>query len=420
MEVLAARECPLPQRRNADGLKTSSLFFAGLPKERRRTPLTADFDDLESVAVEGGVITVAFSSRRIDRADAFVRLPIVPRGSFDGVDPALLVAAPISRAPIGTGPFRFSRWRAGSSIELLRNPDYWGEPSGVAAAIHRIVRSPERAYAMLQSGKLDIATQLPVATALEVAATSARLYARTYDRPAYFAAVYNTRRSFANSGAKRRALTALLDREGIIDAILAGRASPLAGPYIGDEADPSVQPLPFDRGGENAKKALLRGENAQILYPAGSRTMARVADIWSADARSVLSLKPEPLPFRTVLERSRAGEFDIALLAFTSGLNLDLFTRLHSSQIGGENYGAFAAPEIDRALEAVRAAPTRAVQLAASRSVDRLLSEHQPYAFISTDVRAALIARDVAGLERGDGLSMRFLNRWRVAEANDE
>ena len=41
--------------------------------------------------------------------------------------------------PIGTGPFKFENWARGSSIKLVKNPDYWGEPVALDRAEFRIV-----------------------------------------------------------------------------------------------------------------------------------------------------------------------------------------------------------------------------------------------------------------------------------------
>jgi len=45
-------------------------------------------------------------------------------GSFVMVSPR--TAAGNALHPIGTGPFEFSEWHRGDSLELVRNPGYWG------------------------------------------------------------------------------------------------------------------------------------------------------------------------------------------------------------------------------------------------------------------------------------------------------
>ena len=33
------------------------------------------------------------------------------------------------QTPVGTGPFKFGQWVQGDRIELVKYPDYWGEPA---------------------------------------------------------------------------------------------------------------------------------------------------------------------------------------------------------------------------------------------------------------------------------------------------
>jgi peptide/nickel transport system substrate-binding protein len=68
-----------------------------------------------------------------DPATAVVRLK-QPSGDFlyflSWGDASIVssASAETNRAnPVGTGPFRFKAWSRGDRVELVRNPDYWGE-----------------------------------------------------------------------------------------------------------------------------------------------------------------------------------------------------------------------------------------------------------------------------------------------------
>ncbi|HEY0256034.1 MAG TPA: ABC transporter substrate-binding protein, partial [Candidatus Methylacidiphilales bacterium] len=52
-------------------------------------------------------------------------LPIVPKHVLEKGEPDFN-KHPFSRAPIGTGPYKFVRWDTGSQIVLERNEAYWG------------------------------------------------------------------------------------------------------------------------------------------------------------------------------------------------------------------------------------------------------------------------------------------------------
>src|SRR5258706_313697 len=54
--------------------------------------------------------------------------------------------------PVGTGPFRFSEWRRGDSLTLVRNPDYWSTPAALDQATFKFIADPGAAYAGLMAG----------------------------------------------------------------------------------------------------------------------------------------------------------------------------------------------------------------------------------------------------------------------------
>jgi peptide/nickel transport system substrate-binding protein len=47
--------------------------------------------------------------------------PMIPKHIYDGTD---YRANPMNNTPIGTGPFKFSEWKKGSFIRLVKNPNY--------------------------------------------------------------------------------------------------------------------------------------------------------------------------------------------------------------------------------------------------------------------------------------------------------
>jgi peptide/nickel transport system substrate-binding protein len=51
--------------------------------------------------------------------------PIVPKHIYFGTNTTSILQNPANNAPIGTGPFMYKSWTHGSSIILVRNPNYW-------------------------------------------------------------------------------------------------------------------------------------------------------------------------------------------------------------------------------------------------------------------------------------------------------
>jgi peptide/nickel transport system substrate-binding protein len=59
--------------------------------------------------------------------------------------------------PLGTGPFKFSEWKLGEEIKLVKNEFYWGEKPKLDGIVFKVdVFSTAQAGTMLRNGEIDI------------------------------------------------------------------------------------------------------------------------------------------------------------------------------------------------------------------------------------------------------------------------
>lgn len=136
----------------------------------------------------------------------------------------------------GTGAFRLVEWRRGDSLILERFNDYFGgarsiPPVGPARVDRVIVRViPENAarVAALLSGSVELINELPASAIRQVEANPNTRVARVNGTRTFFIAFNNARPPF-NDSRVRRALNHAIDRNLIIQRILAGAAVPLNG-----------------------------------------------------------------------------------------------------------------------------------------------------------------------------------------------
>src|SRR5690606_40660830 len=83
-------------------------------------------------------------------------VPILPKHVYDGTD---FRNNPAMNAPIGTGPFKFSKWEKGSFIQLERNDKYWreGRPY-LDRLIFRFIADASTRAAAIEKGEVHVAT----------------------------------------------------------------------------------------------------------------------------------------------------------------------------------------------------------------------------------------------------------------------
>ena len=367
--------------------------------------LAADFDDVGAVeTVDARTVRVSFAGFRLGRLDSLALVPMLPAHVFAGAPAAELLAHPMTRAPVGTGPYAFKAWEPGRELRLERARTWRGPAPAAARVVYRVVADRAQALAQLGSGDLHLVLAVPAGPLLDQVNADARVRALAYDFPYVIAARWNCRSGPLADARVRRALTMLLDRDTIVREILRGRGRAASAPWEPDDAayDPAVAPWPFD---PDAARTLLAEAGVKqlrvgILVPAGSATLARVATIWQADARRAgvtLDVIEDP----AVIERARRGEFEGFAFGWTTGPEQDLFHHFHTSQAGADNYGACGDAELDRLLEAVRRTPEPAARVALEHQLHRKLHELEPVTVISVDVRTAVASRRLGGLRAG-------------------
>ena len=99
--------------------------------------------------------------------------------------------------PVGTGPYRLGQWVQGDRIELVANPDYWGEKPGIPKAVFKVIADPTAAFAAMMSEDIDVfpvfpAPETPRTTVTPQSGISAEKFCNTACPPNDFVMCCNT------------------------------------------------------------------------------------------------------------------------------------------------------------------------------------------------------------------------------------
>jgi peptide/nickel transport system substrate-binding protein len=156
---------------------------------------------------------------------------VVPRARYGNVPVKDLAQHPISRAPIGTGPFAFVEWRDGDRLVLRANSRYFlGRPK-LDGLVIRFIDDPATRLLELKNGGAHFGFFAPVAPLdFAAAAEDRRLVPKAYHGVwQRFFAMDLTNPLFADVRV-RRAVSHAFDRERILKDIWAGRGRIINGP----------------------------------------------------------------------------------------------------------------------------------------------------------------------------------------------
>lgn len=193
--------------------------------------------------------------------------------------PESATADSLETDPVGSGPYIFESYEAGSAITLRRNPDYMRDsPKGSALAekvIYRFVPEAATRVADLATGAAHIVAEIPSdqIAAIEESgnvAVTAPILGTAFVRIATDAAPFD-------NPLVGQALNHAVDAQAIADALVGEHANRVASVFPDPRGlgfDESLQPFPFDP--ERARELLTEagfpdGFDAEIETVAGSR-----------------------------------------------------------------------------------------------------------------------------------------------------
>jgi len=140
----------------------------------------------------------------------------------------------LERAPVGSGPFRLAERTPGDSMVFERVDNHWRQTPSVERV--EVLRVTEEAtqISMLQAGEVDVISISPdQAEPLEAAGLELRTVPQSNEIGLIFPAIWrDAARGKPTANAKvRQALSLAINRQEIIDSVLAGKATLKTTPY---------------------------------------------------------------------------------------------------------------------------------------------------------------------------------------------
>ena len=176
------------------------------------------------------------------------------------------LGADFSRAPVGTGPFKFVEWKTNTHVIIERFPDYWGDKPLLDRVIFKVVPEEGARMIALQTGDADMVL-FPSPAQLPALRKDAKFTVHETTGIRVVFAGLHAGMAPLDDVRVRQALLHAVDRKAIVDNIMEGSAGPAMGvlaPGVFGYKDMQLDKLyPFDRA---KAKALL----AQAGWTPGS------------------------------------------------------------------------------------------------------------------------------------------------------
>lgn len=361
---------------------------------------------------------------------------IHPKHLLEGKD---ITKSPLSRAPVGTGPYRFVEWAPGEKIVLEANPDYFEGKPYIHRVVYRIIPDQSTMFLELQSGGLDYMGLTPIQyqTQTDTPAFKRRFNKYRYLSFGYTYLGYNLRRPLFQDRRVRQALSCAINKQEIIDGVLLGLGRVATGPYKPDTwvYNPDVRRYPYDpekargllaeagwrdsdgdglldKDGRTFRFTIVTNQGNDLRVKTGEIIQRRLQEIG-------IDVKLRVIEWASFLkEFINPGNFDATILGWSGVPDPDQYNIWHSSKTGPRelNFIQFKNDEVDALLEKGRRTFDRAERKKYYDRFQEILAEEQPYTFLYVPEALPVVSKRFHGIEPAPAGIMYNFHKWFVPE----
>ena len=235
--------------------------------------------------------------------------------------------------PVGTGPFRFQRWRKGASVTLTRNINYWGATPPLDEINFIFIPDPTAAFAALFAGDVDGFPNYPAPENLELIERDPRFKVLYGTSEGEMLVAINHGKAPFDDVLVRQALNHAIDKDVVIEAGLFGFGTPIGSHF--PPHHPAYVELssryPYDPA--RARKLLV-----EAGYPNGfSTTLTLPPPSYARRGGEIIAAQLEAVGVKVQIRNIewaqwldqvfKNKEYDLTIVSHTEPLDFDIYAR---------------------------------------------------------------------------------------------
>ena len=409
-------------------------FHDGRPLRAADVKATIDFilDPANKSPKRGAFRVVSFIETPDDATVIFHLRE--PYASFTGnlIRPAIGIVpagapADFSRAPIGSGPFRFVQQTQDEEAVVERNPDYFRGAPSITRVRFRVVPDAVVRALELRKGSADLEMSSLSPDIIPVLARQPGLEITDRSGTNLTYLGFNLEDPLLSRRELRQALAFATDREALIRFLLHGQAKVAAGALPPDHwaAEASVARYPYDpvhaeqlldaagfppkQGGPRLRLTLKcsTDEQARLIGAALQEQWRRVG----------VELELRPLELATLFSDVARGNFQITFQRWIgANTDPDFFEFAFSSKRfppDGANRGHYRNPRIDVLTDHIRVEMNQEKRKVLCGEVQKILAEDLPYLPLWFNDVVSVHRRSLGALDLSPTADYNFLTALR-------
>ena len=302
-----------------------------------------------------------------------------------------------ANAPVGTGPFKFSRWVQGDRIEIEKNLDYWGEPVALEKATFKFISDPTAAFAAVMAGDIDAFPGYPAPENLPQFEADPRFSVIVGSTEGETILSMNNKSEKLADVRVRKAIAHAINRQAIIDGAMFGFGTPIGthfAPHHPDYLDLTGQSA-YDPA---AAKALLKeagygdGLTLSLKLPPPSYAR-RGGEIIASQLREVgIETEIENLEWAQWLEQVfRGKDFDLSIVSHTEPLDIGIYAN-------PDYYFQYDSAAFQKTIDDLKLATDAGERTALLQSAQRMIADDYVNGYLFQLARTGVANSKIKGL----------------------
>ena len=302
-----------------------------------------------------------------------------------------------ANAPVGTGPFKFSRWVQGDRIEIEKNLDYWGEPVALEKATFKFISDPTAAFAAVMAGDIDAFPGYPAPENLPQFEADPRFSVIVGSTEGETILSMNNKSEKLADVRVRKAIAHAINRQAIIDGAMFGFGTPIGthfAPHHPDYLDLTGQSA-YDPA---AAKALLKeagygdGLTLSLKLPPPSYAR-RGGEIIASQLREVgIETEIENLEWAQWLEQVfRGKDFDLSIVSHTEPLDIGIYAN-------PDYYFQYDSVAFQKTIDDLKLATDAGERTALLQSAQRMIADDYVNGYLFQLARTGVANSKIKGL----------------------
>ncbi|XPV74971.1 MAG: peptide-binding protein [Desulfovibrio sp.] len=344
---------------------------------------------------------------------------ILPKHALEGAD---LTKTPLSRMPLGAGPYKLKEWVAGQHLILEANEDFFEGKPYIDELVYRIIPDSGTQFMELKAGNINAMSLTPQQYLYQTKGNKWKeLYNRfMYPSSSYTYLGYNLKHPLFKNRNVRVAIAHAIDKDELVRGVLYGLGEETVGPYRPGTWMNNTNIQPYAYSPEQAlemlakegwidsdKDGVLDKDGKPFEFTAltnqGNVQRIRTATILQARLAAIgIKMKIRTVEWAAFIrEFVNKGRFDAVILGWTITQDPDIFDVWHSSRAveGGLNFVHYINPELDELLLKGRHSLDRAYRKKVYDQVQEVLHRDQPYCFLYVPMALPIVSAKVQGVK---------------------